>query len=152
MADRRPLRLHGRRSEDSVEDVERIVEASGVTDAVTVGGQLDGRDKVDFLRRAVAYVHPSRWESLSLALVEALAYGVPSVISMSCAIAHELQAAEAAVIVEPTPDGIASGISAILRSPQQYSDRAVQFVRTNLTWTAIMENYLLQIENLRREG
>jgi glycosyltransferase involved in cell wall biosynthesis len=149
VADRRPLRLHGRRSKDSVEDIERIARASGVTDAVTVGGQLDGRDKVDFLRRAVAYVHPSRWESQSLALVEALAYGVPSVVSTFCSIAHELQAAEAAVIVEPTPDGIASGISAILRNSQQYSDRAVQFVRTNLTWTAIMKDYLLQIESLR---
>ncbi len=129
--DRRPLRLHGRRSEDDAEDIERIAQASGVTDAVTVGGQLDGSDKVDFLRRAVAYVHPSRWEAYSLALVEALAYGVPSVVSVFCSIAHKLQAADAAIIVDPTPDSIARGISAILRSPQQYSDRAVQFVRTS---------------------
>ena len=148
--DRRPLRLHGRRSEDSVEDVERIAQASGVTDAVTVGGRLDGSDKVDFLRRAVAYVHPSRWEAYSLALVEALAYGVPSVVSGFCAIASELQAADAAIIVDPTPDGIAHGISAILRSPQRYSDRAVQFVRTSLTWPVIIEDYLGQIEHLRK--
>ena len=148
--DRRPLRLHGKRSENSAEDIQGIAQASGVTDAVTAGGQLAGSDKVDFLRRAVAYIHPSRWEAYSLALVEALAYGVPSVVSVSCSIAHDLQAAEAAIIVEPTPDSIAGGISAILRSPQQYSDRAVQFVRTRLTWTAIIENYLLQIENLRR--
>jgi len=148
--DRPPLRLHGRRSEDSVEDIERIARASGVTDAVTVGGQLDGPDKIDFLRRAVAYVHPSRWEAYSLALVEALAYGVPSVVSVFCSIAHELQAADAAIIVDSTPDSIASGISAILRSPQQYSDRAIQFVRTSLSWTVIIEDYLLQIESLRR--
>ena len=148
--DRRPLRLHGKRSENGAEDIERIAQASGVTDAVTVGGQLDGSDKADFLRRAVAYVHPSRWEAYSLALVEALAYGIPTVVSASCSIAQRLQAAEAAVIVDPTPEGIASGISAILRSPQRYSERAVEFVRTGLTWPAIMEDYLLQIENLRR--
>ena len=115
-----------------------------------MGGQLDGSDKVDFLRRAVAYVHPSRWEAYSLALVEALAYGVPSVVSVFCSIAHELQAADAAIIVDPTPDSIARGISAILRSPQQYSDRAVQFVRTEPDLDGIIEDYLLQIEYLRR--
>ena len=150
MQDRRPLRLRGNRSENSAEDIERIARASGVIDAVTVGDHLGDSDKVDFLRRAVAYIHPSRWESHSLALVEALAYGMPSVVSSSCSIAHLLQAAEAAVIVDPTPDSIARGISAILRSPQQYSDRAVQFVRTRLTWTAIIEDYVLQIEHLRK--
>jgi glycosyltransferase involved in cell wall biosynthesis len=143
--DRRPLRLHGKRSEDSADDIERIAQAVGV-DAVTVGGQLTECDKVDFLRRAVAYVHPSRWESHSLAIVEALAYGIPSVVSVFCSIADKLHAADAAVIVDPTPEGIAQGISTVLRSPQRYSDRAIHFVRTNLAWNLIIEDYLYQIE------
>ena len=147
--DRLPLRLHGRRSEDSPEDVARIAQASGLADVITVGGQIDEDEKQDFFRRAVAYVHPSRWESHSLGLVEALAYGIPSVVSVFCVIAPELRAADAAVIVEPTPDGIARGISAILRSPQQYSDRAIHFVQTSLAWTAIIDHYLRQIEQLR---
>ena len=145
MPDRRPLRLHGKPSEDRAEDVETIAQACGVRDTVTVGGQLVGAHKVDFLRRAVAYVHPSRWESHSLAVVEALAHGVPSVVSIFCAIASKLQAADAAVVVEPTPAGIARGISAILHNPQQYSDRAIHFVRTNLAWNVIIQDYLQQI-------
>jgi glycosyltransferase involved in cell wall biosynthesis len=146
--DQRPLRLHGKRSEDSAEDVERIAQSSGVMNAVTVGGQLAEFDRIDFLRRAVAYVHPSRWESHSLAVVEALAYGVPSVVSMFCAIASKLRAADAAVIIEPTPEGIAQGISAILRNPQEYSNRATCFVRNNLAWNVIIADYLQQIESL----
>lgn len=149
MQDRLPLRLHGRRSEDSPEDVEKIAQASGLADVVTVGGQIGEDEKRDFFRRAVAYVHPSRWESHSLGLVEALAYGIPSVVSVFCVIAPELEAADAAVIVEPTPDGIAQGISAILRRPHQYSDRAIHFVQTSLAWNVIIERYLGQIERLR---
>jgi glycosyltransferase involved in cell wall biosynthesis len=148
--DRRPLRLHGKRSENGAEDIERIARASGLADVVSVGGQLTGSDKAAFLRRAVAYVHPSRWESHSIALLEALAYGIPSVVSASCSIAPKLRAADAAMIVEPTPDGIAAGISAILRNPQHYSDRARHFVGTSLAWTTIIEDYLGQIECLRR--
>jgi glycosyltransferase involved in cell wall biosynthesis len=146
--DQRPLRIHGKRSENSREDIQRIVQASGVGAAVSVGGQLAGSDKVDFLRRAVAYVHPSRWESHSLAIVEALAYGIPSVVSVFCAIAPKLHAANAAVIIEPTPEGIAQGISTVLRNPQSYSDRAVRFVQTNLAWDVIIKNYLQQIDSL----
>ena len=148
-ADRLPLRLYGRRSEDAPEDVARIAHASGLADVVIVGGEIDEDEKRDFFRRAVAYVHPSRWESHSLGLVEALAYGIPSVVSRFCVIASELRAADAAVIVEPTPNGIAQGISAILRTPQQYSDRAIRFVQTTLAWNAIIEHYLRQIERLR---
>lgn len=148
-ADRRPLRLHGRRSEDSPEDVEKIARASGLGDVVVIGGQIDDREKAEFFRRAVAYVHPSRWESHSLGLVEALAYGIPSVVSVFCVIAPELRAAEAAVIVEPTPVGIAQGISTVMRNQQQYSDRAIDFVRTRLSWNAIIRHYLHQIERLR---
>ena len=147
--DRRPLRLHGKRSEDSPRDIERIARASGVAELVTVGGQIGGSDKADFFRGAVAYVHPSRWEAYGLSLVEALAYGIPSVVSAFCSIAHTLQAADAAVIVDPTPDGIARGISAILRRPQHYSDRAVHFVQTSLAWNTIIDDYLRQIACLR---
>src|SRR4030095_10706732 len=144
-----PLRLHGRGSEDGPENVERIAQASGLADVVTVGGQIGEDEKTEFFRRAAAYLHPSRWESHSLGLVEALAYGLPSVVSGFCVIAPELRAADAAVIVEPPPHGIAQGISTILRSPQQYSDRAIHFVQTRLSWSAIMSHYLRQIERLR---
>ena len=149
--DRRPLRLYGKRSEDGPEDVERIARASGLADVVAVGGEIGESEKTDFFRRAVAYVHPSRWESHSLGLVEALAYGIPSVVSVFCVIAPELRRADAAVIIEPTPEGIAQGISTILRNPQQYSERAVRFVETSLAWNVIINQYLGQIERLRHE-
>ena len=151
-SDRHPLRMHGKRSENSQEEIQRIAQASSVAAVVAVGGQLAGSDKADFLRRAVAYVHPSRWESHSLAIVEALAYGIPSVVSVFCAIAPKLHAADAAVVIEPTPEGIAQGISAVLRRPQWYSDRAVHFVQTTLAWDVIMKNYLQQIDRLLAAG
>jgi glycosyltransferase involved in cell wall biosynthesis len=140
--------MHGRSSYDSGVEVQRIAHASNVAAAVTIGGELAGSEKADFLRRAVAYVHPSRWESHSLAIVEALAYGIPSVVSEFCAIAPQLQATNAAVIVDPTPACIAQGISTVLRDPQQYSARAVRFVETNLAWDVIIKNYFEQLESL----
>jgi glycosyltransferase involved in cell wall biosynthesis len=145
---RRPLRLHGRRSEDSAGDIEKIAQAEGIAEDVSVGGHVTGSDKADFLRRAAAYVHPSRWESYGLSIVEALAYGVPTVASVSCSIAGTLRAADAAVIVDPTPEGIADGISTVLRHQEHYSERALAFVRTSLAWDVIVKDYLQQVESL----
>lgn len=147
-ADRRPLRMYGRASENRPEDLATQARASGLGDAVTIGGELPESDKADFLCRSLAYVHPSRWESHSIAIVEALAHGIPSVISSFCSIAHHLRSADAAVIVDPTPDSIAQGISRVLRNPQHYSERAVHFVQTQLTWNVIVDDYLRQIEDL----
>jgi glycosyltransferase involved in cell wall biosynthesis len=147
--DRRSLRLRGKPSEDRLEDVERLARAAGVADVVTAGGPVTGSDKADFLRRALAYVHPSRWESHSIALLEALAYGIPSVVSASCSIGPKLRAANAAIIVDATPNEIARGISMVLRDSQGYSNRARQFVRTSLAWSAIIDAYLGQISDLR---
>jgi glycosyltransferase involved in cell wall biosynthesis len=147
-----PLRLHGRSSEDSREDVHQLVAAAGVADLVTVGGPVTGSEKVRFLCAAAAYVHPSRWESHSQALVEALAHGVPSVVSASCSIAPELRAADAAILVEPTPEAIAHGVSAILDNPRYYSQRAQLFVGRTLAWPGIVQSYLDQIDVLRRAG
>lgn len=144
------LRVHGRRSENSAEDIERLAVTAGIGDLVSVSGPVTGGEKADFLRRAAAYVHPSRWESHSHALVEALSSGVPSVVSASCSVASQLKAADAAVVVEPTPDGIARGITAVLRNPQHYSDRAIHFVQTSLAWHGIIKAYLDQINQRRR--
>lgn len=146
---RRPLRLHGKRSEDSAESVAEIVRELGLAEWTTVGGELPESEKEAFLSRAIAYVHPSRWESHSLALAEALAYGIPTVVSTFCTIAPDLRAADAAVIVEPTAEDIARGISTILSRAHEYSERAIQFVRTRLAWNAIVGDYLRQIESLR---
>ena len=149
-ADRRPLRLHGRPSENRPEELVALTTSWGLTDLVTVGGEIPERDKAAFLRRSVAYVHPSRWESHSMAIIEALAYGIPSVVSQFCSIASNLQAAEAAVIVDATPDSIAQGISTVLRNPHHYSERAIRLVQTRLTWNAIIGDYFQQIESLLR--
>lgn len=147
--ERRPLQLHGKRSEDAPEDIEKIAAALGITELVTVGGVLAGTEKAEFFQKAAAYVHPSRWESHSLSIVEALAYGIPCVVSVFCSIAHKLQEADAAIIVDPTPDAIAKGISAVLRHQKEYSERATHFVKTSLAWNTITHDYLRQIECLR---
>ena len=124
---RRQLRTHGKPSEDSLDDLTTIARDAGLEDRVSIGGALAEADKAVFFCQAAVYVHPSRWESHSIGLVEALAYGTPSVVSARCSIAHELDAAGAAVVVDPTPDGIANGIVSVPAQPARVFRTGDQF-------------------------
>ena len=42
---------------------------------------VDGEEKVELIRRAAGYIHPSRWESCSMVLNEMVAAGVPSLVT-----------------------------------------------------------------------
>jgi glycosyltransferase involved in cell wall biosynthesis len=143
-----PLRLHGKPSENGLDDVRALAAVRGVSGVVSVGGPVIGGAKEAFLREAAAYVHPSRWEAYSLALVEALAHGVPAVVSSSCAIAADLRQADAAVVVDPTPEAIARGVATVLRAQRHYSERALGFVQARLAWPTTVDAYLAQLSRL----
>jgi glycosyltransferase involved in cell wall biosynthesis len=115
--DRPRLRLRGYDYKGGKDRVKAIVEAARVEDEVEVGGEVRGAEKADFLRSADAYIHPSRWESHSIALLEVLAHGVPAIVSRSIHIASLLEAAQAAVVVPPTSLGWREQLGSIDRAP-----------------------------------
>jgi glycosyltransferase involved in cell wall biosynthesis len=143
------LRIHGRDSANSRRDVVALAAGLRTAIPVHVDGPVVGDAKADFLRRAAAYVHPSRWESHSHALIEALSSGVPSVVSAQCSIAPLLIQSDAAVVVEPTPEAIADGISRALARPRYYSERGALFARTVLSWPAVVSSYAQQLSACR---
>ena len=104
------LRLHGRDSTNSREDVQRLVDERGLNDNVTVGAPLAGAEKSHFLLRARGYVHPSRWESYGLALVEGLALGLPTLVTADIAIAESLRTSDAAFVVDGSIRGLRDGL------------------------------------------
>jgi glycosyltransferase involved in cell wall biosynthesis len=71
--------------------VASLVLELGLEDVVSISGRVSGQEKEDLLAECRAYIHPSRWESCSIMLLEALAAGVPSLISSTIHAAGELE-------------------------------------------------------------
>jgi glycosyltransferase involved in cell wall biosynthesis len=133
--DARPaLQLRGRDHKDSRAAVERMVRERGLVGDVEVGGPVEGAAKDRFLLEAAAYVHPARWESYGIALVENLALGVPCLTTMDINLGPELERAGAALVVEGSVDGLSRGLEAIGRGDAVHlGPRGRDFVRTRLS-------------------
>ena len=100
------LRMHGTDYRSGLARLHEQVDRLGLDDYVSVGGPIHAEAKEAFLRHADAYIHPSNWESHSVALVKVLERGIPAVVSSSIHIAPVLVEADAAVVSEIAPDAL----------------------------------------------
>lgn len=91
------------------------VEGLGIDAHVHFIGFVDGQAKVDAFAGADAFVLASDNENFGVVVVEALRAGLPVVISDRVAIAGDLGAAGAAVVVTPDDAATAAGIATLAR-------------------------------------
>jgi glycosyltransferase involved in cell wall biosynthesis len=151
--ERRPLlRLHGYDFRGGRAALERRIAELGVGDRVEVGGVITGAEKTDFLRRADGYVHPSRWESYGIALLENLALGVPCLASSTIHLAGDLRRDGAAVLAAPDPRSLADGLVALAAAPSDLGVRGRTLVERRFAWSAVVPEFVMSLEALRAAG
>jgi glycosyltransferase involved in cell wall biosynthesis len=90
-----------------------------IDDHVDWLGYVEGDRKTDVLAAASAFVLPSYSENFGIAAAEALAAGLPCLVSRSVAISDEIENAGAGIVVGITPNEIAAGIEKILIDEHQ---------------------------------
>lgn len=109
-----------------------LADDEGVGSQVTWTGMLHGRDKLAALAAADVWALSSHTENFGVAVVEALAAGLPTVVSPAVNIAPELAAAGAASVCPLEPGAFADGIAALLEDEARRAalgERARAFAR-----------------------
>lgn len=119
-------------------------EAAGCADAVTFTGPLDGAVKHGALAAASVFVAPSYSEGFSMSVLEAMAAGLPCVLTEGCNF-PEAGEADAARIV-PTGDAgaFAGALGGMLGDPaaaRAMGRRARALVLGRYTWAAVAASY-----------
>jgi glycosyltransferase involved in cell wall biosynthesis len=90
--------------------LETLARRFGVLPYVAFVGPIFGQDRANLFAAADVFVHPSRWEGLSLSVLAASAAGKPCLITREADPLGELERAQAAVLVEASVASIAAGL------------------------------------------
>jgi len=77
-------------------------------------GYVDGDEKCEVLANASAFVLPSYSENFGIAVAEALAAGLPCVVSRGVGLSDEVEMAGAGIVVGTTPEDIAAGLERLI--------------------------------------
>ena len=105
--------------------------------SVTFTGMVQGGLKAALLKRARVFVLPSYTENFGIAVVEAMAAGLPVMISNKVNIWREIDKAGAGLVVNPNAHEVASAILKLLEDPvlaKQMGERGRHLVQERFTW------------------
>jgi glycosyltransferase involved in cell wall biosynthesis len=97
--------------------LEALARELGVVESVFFTGLRSGRALHQALAAADVWVLPSHTENFGVAVVEAAAAGLPVVISPHVNIAPDMQDADAAVVLDLSPESIADEVVRLIESP-----------------------------------
>lgn len=128
---------------DSVytEFIKRRIAELGLEQEVQILGRVSDQELRSLYERAHIFVFVSHMQSWGLAVFEAMASGLPVIVSKTAGAAEVLVDQKQALIVPPkSPEVIASAIELMIDDPKLYQNLAVngrQFVEQNISW----ENY-----------
>lgn len=136
-----------------VTEVVSTVAQAGLADRLHLPGFLSGRVKHAALCHAEAFCLPSHHEGFSVAVLEALAWGAPTVISNAC---HFPELAENSVgwVHDLNVDHLLMTLREVLGDREAAQARAqagARWVSEHFQWTRISERFDLLYETAKRD-
>jgi glycosyltransferase involved in cell wall biosynthesis len=108
------LVIAGEGTPSYVETLRRLAADLKISQAVLWVGHLKGSQKGSALAAAAMFVLPSYSENFGIAAAEALAAGVPTILTDAVALSRDAAAADAALVIKPDQDALQAAMSRML--------------------------------------
>lgn len=146
--DRPQVRLHGPDWAGGKERVVQLVRDLDLAEHVIIGDAVYGQDKWKLIGAAAAFTYPSRWEGFGNSAAEAVAAGVPTLVT-PYPFGRWLDGHDAAVMVEASPEGLAEGLRRVLSDEgKEKAGRGRGVLQAHLTWDAVARSWLSQVRTI----
>lgn len=136
-------------------EMRALAQDLGIADRVLFPGLISGDLKLGAFADADLFVLPSYAENFGGVIIEALACGLPVVISDQVNIHRELSDAGAATVVQCSIDAVTAGIESALADPgyrERIATRGPALVRERYGWDAIVPRLIAHYAGAIGEG
>jgi len=87
-----------------------------LNDIVIITGPKYGKDKINTLSSCDVFVHTSRYEGMPMAILEAMSFAKPCIITPNTNIAEYIKKTNSGWITKPNPNSIAKKIKNVLKT------------------------------------
>lgn len=137
--------LAGSGSPDYDIEINDLLVSAGIRDRTFRSGFVANEMKDIFLQGADMFALTSHSESFGVAVLEALAVGLPVLVTPGIALASVVEQYQLGYVVELDMAAITSGLQRLLNNPQQakkMGDRARQLIFEQYTWDCIAANMI----------
>ncbi len=139
------LELAGTGEESLVADVHRRVVELGLDGRVSFPGFVSGATKAGVLDGGDLFVLPSASENFGIAVAEAMAHGLPCVVTRHVALSDEIAAAEAGWVCGDSASELAGVLRGAISDREEClrrGERARQLVMKHFSWASCAEALL----------
>ena len=140
-AERPVVRIRGYDYKGGVAQLRHLIDSRGVGPWVRLEGAIAGAEKLQFMQHADGYVHPSRWECHSVALLEHLALGVPCLVADAIHIAPTLAHSSAAALSGPTERDLATALTAFAAARTGLAPRGRALIGNVFNWNTLIPEF-----------
>jgi len=144
------LVLAGSDEEGGKDDVLGMARQHGVSDSILLPGLISGKIKLAALQDADGFVMSSRFEGLSISLLEALYMGIPMLVTDTVGLCEEIRDTGSGLVVEASSSGIYDGLIKLMDTDKRMSmkEKGTRLILEKYTWDTIAQNLLEKIKEL----
>lgn len=130
--------------------LERLAAERGVRERIAFPGTLTEEELVREFHEADVFFFPHEFQSWGLVVFEAIATGLPAIVSRESGAHEVLKHGTTALMVPPRdPIGLANAVKMLARDPALYralSEQGAAFVRQHLTWRQYAQSIVALLE------
>ena len=136
------------RKKDQVQ-IEKMVEDLPAPENITITGAVYGQRKWELLSSCDVFVHTSRFEGMPMAVLEAMAFGKPCMVTPGSNVQHIVSASRGGWLCEANIESITDTLLDIWIHRQKIRStgkRAAAYAKRHLNWTSVANQWIGQMK------